>query len=68
MSNIAAWKKNEGTDKEHISISVDIPFLGKETFILFPNKNKKSENSPDYTGIVSRPMKKDNQGPGDIPF
>jgi uncharacterized protein (DUF736 family) len=55
----SAWKKTSKNNNEFISVSIEIPFLGKLNFVLFQNDEKKSSNSPDYS-VVWNSIKKEN--------
>ncbi|MBP7735981.1 MAG: DUF736 family protein [Spirochaetes bacterium] len=49
-----AWTKvNNESGEEFISCSIHIPILDKRfDFLLFKNKEKKNEKSPDYNIVV----------------
>lgn len=55
----AGWKKVDKNNDTYLSIQIDIPLLGQLRLLLYPNKNKKSENSPDYEvrWLPERPQK-----------
>jgi uncharacterized protein (DUF736 family) len=41
-------KKNKETGKVFFDLSMNIPFLGKQSFYVVANDKKTAENSPDY--------------------
>ena len=57
----AAWNKQmkNGGTYFSFSISEDIPAGSKVS--MFPNKNKKSENHPDWSLVMSAPETKEEQ-------
>jgi len=44
----SGWKKKDKNGKQYLSIVIDIPFLGREYFLLYLNENKSNDSSPDY--------------------
>lgn len=69
----SGWKRTAQNEKgtEYVSISIDIPLLGTLQLAMFREEEKKSENSPDYSIVWSKPKKSGPQQSGDnsdIPF
>ena len=48
----AAWKKTSQDGKQFLSARIEWPGL-KLDFAIFPNENKRGENSPDYNIVWS---------------
>lgn len=49
----SCWSKKTQDGGKYLSCVIQIPFLGELNFAIFPAKEKKSENSPDYAIVWS---------------
>ena len=58
----ASWRKEgQESGKKYLSCVIELPFVGKINFAMFPNTEKKEENQPDYN-IVWSPPKENRSG------
>lgn len=73
----AGWKKKDRSDKPFLSCTLEIPFLGTQSILIFPVEEKKNDNSPDYRLVWMEKGKQQDQSGGaptqnipdeDIPF
>ena len=53
---MALWKrKSKKSGQDYLYGIIDMGVGGSCNVAIFPNKKKKGENSPDYTGLLSEP-------------
>lgn len=53
----SGWKKKDRDGNVYVSCVIQLPFLGEINFALFSAKEKKSENSPDWSIVWSQKRK-----------
>jgi len=63
----AFWKKNSKSGEDYYSGNIEIDG-NKVNCVMFINKQKTSDKSPDFTIKESKPMPGRNENNGDVPF
>lgn len=53
---LALWKHQSKKGQQYLSGIIDLGVGGSANVVIFPNKNKKKDNYPDYYGKLSQPL------------